>query len=165
MPWKIVNLDYDCERPHIHLCDPRAFIHLRTYFGEEKLVEVCLGAAAPDDCYLRALVTPGAVEVSATRFCEEDLRILDSVLASLDVEEESRAHALAWTNGMRPDDAGWYTGNAVTLSLQTATSWPRDLTDEALMDALRDTGQIPLVRRQTLAEEAKRRGFIAYGYA
>ena len=41
MPWKIVNLDY-AARPHLHLKDPGAPIHLRTFF-EDQRVEIGLG--------------------------------------------------------------------------------------------------------------------------
>jgi hypothetical protein len=95
MPWKIVNLDYSCERPHLHMKDPGQPIHLRAYLAEE-LVEIALGADDPEDCSVRATVSPDAVTVAATRFEPLHVKILSSILGSLDVEPEERDTALAW---------------------------------------------------------------------
>jgi hypothetical protein len=64
MPWKIVNLDYACDRPHLHMRDPGAPIHLRTYFDGH--VEISIGAEEPDDCFVRATVSRDVVVVNAT---------------------------------------------------------------------------------------------------
>jgi hypothetical protein len=159
MPWKIVNLDYACERPHLHLKDPAQPIHLRAYLTEEQ-VEIALGADDPDDCSVRATVSPDAVEVLATRFEPLHVKILSSILGSLDVEPAERDAALAWMHErlarktFRPD--GWLTGNVDAFP--SPTGWPYDLTDEALVDSIRDPSEIPSARRQALQREARRRG-------
>jgi MFS family permease len=97
MPWKIVNLDYSSERPHLHMKDPAQPIHLRAYLAEE-LVEIALGADDPEDCSVRATVSPDAVNVVGTRFEPLHVKILSSILGSLDVEPHERDTALAWMN-------------------------------------------------------------------
>jgi hypothetical protein len=145
MPWKIVNLDYSCDRPHLHMKDPGQPIHLRAYLAEE-LVEIALGAEEPEECPVRATVSPEVVDVVATRFEPLHLKILSSILGSLDVEPDERAFG--------PD--GWLQGNIETFP--APSGWPYDLTDEALMDSIRDPTEIPSARRQALHREARRRG-------
>ncbi len=159
MPWKIVNLDYGCERPHLHLKDPAQPIHLRAYLAEER-VEVGLGADEPEECPVRATVSPDLVAVSATRFEPLHVKILSSILGSLDVEPQERDEALAWMNervarrAFGPD--GWLEGNVP--SFPAPTGWPYDLTNDALLDSLRDRAEMPSARRQALSREARRRG-------
>jgi hypothetical protein len=159
MPWKIVNLDHACDRPHLHLKDPSQPIHLRTYFADEQ-VEVGLGSDEPDDCAVRAFVSRDAVVVSATRFEPLHVKILASILASLDVEPGERDAALAWMNerlrGRAFDADGWLQGNVA--SFPPPSGWPYDLTDDALLDSIRDGVDIPSTRRRTLEREARRRG-------
>src|SRR5438093_13151829 len=95
MPWKIVNLDYSSARPHLHLKDPNAPIHLRTFFADQR-VEIGLGADDPEDCTVRATVTADDVVVEATKFEPLHVQILSSILTSLDVEPGERDAALAW---------------------------------------------------------------------
>jgi hypothetical protein len=159
MPWKIVNLDYACDRPHLHLKDPNQAIHLRAYLAEEQ-VEVVLGADDPEECPVRATVSPDAVHVVATRFEPLHLKILASILGSLDVEPEERDAALGWMHeriarrAFGPD--GWLEGNVDAFPLPTG--WPYDLTDDALLDSIRDPSELPSARRQALHREARRRG-------
>jgi hypothetical protein len=159
MPWKIVNLDYSCDRPHLHMKDPNQPIHLRAYLAEEQ-VEIALGADDPEDCSVRAIVSPDAVDIQATRFEPLHVKILSSILGSLDVEPDEREAALAWMNerivrrAFGPD--GWLEGNVATFPV--ASGWPYDLTDDALIDSIRDPTEIPSARRQALHREARRRG-------
>jgi hypothetical protein len=159
MPWKIVNLDYECDRPHLHMKDPGQPIHLRAYLADE-LVEIALGADDPEECSVRATVSPDDVEVAATRFEPLHVKILSSILGSLDVEPAERDAALAWMNerlarrAFRPD--GWLEGNVDAFP--APGGWPYDLTDAALLDSIRDPTEIPSARRQALHREARRRG-------
>lgn len=164
MPWKIVNLDYDAVRPHLHLRDPRNTIHLRAYLDASFEVEVCLGEEHPDDCPVRAVVTPDSVEVTATWFLFAHLEILANILASLDVEPDERGEALAWMSASIRKGAvdGRYAGNVEKHSVGDGgdgeTSWPRDLTDDALLEATRDAVAVSKVRFEALATESRRRG-------
>ena len=159
MPWKIVNLDYACDRPHLHMKDPGQPIHLRAYVAEEQ-VEISLGADDPEECPVRATVSPDAVTVTATRFEPLHVKILSSILGSLDVEPAEREDALAWMNervdrrAFGPD--GWLEGNVAAFP--EPTGWPYDLTDAALIDSIDDPTEIPSARRQALHREARRRG-------
>lgn len=162
MPWKIVNLDYAGDRPHLHIKDPNAPIHLRTFFGGGSVggfVEVGLGGEEPDDCVVRARVSPDAVVVEATRFERVHVRILESILASLDVEPAERDDALAWMydaiGRATPADT-ILPGNVA--SFPAPTGWPYDLTDAALLDSLRDREDVPATRLRALEREAIRRG-------
>jgi hypothetical protein len=162
MPWKIVNLDYACERPHLHLKDPAQPIHLRAYLAEER-VEIALGDDEPEACPVRATVTPETVSVAATRFEPLHVKILASILGSLDVEPQERDTALAWMSERMERKAfgahgrdGWLTGNVEAFA--PPTGWPYDLTDEALVDSIRDPSELPSARRQALHREARRRG-------
>jgi hypothetical protein len=158
MPWKIVNLDYACERPHLHMKDPGQPIHLRAYLAEEQ-VEIALGADDPDDCSVRATVSPDAVDVVATRFEPLHVKILTSILGSLDVEPDERDTALAWMHDRMAKRAfgpdGCLEGNVAAFPLPSG--WPYDLTDDALIDSIRDPTEIPSARRQALHREARRR--------
>lgn len=162
MPWKIVNLDYACDRPHLHIKDPNQPIHLRAYFAEQ-IVEVGLGADDPDDCVVRATVSPDAVDVKAVRFEPVHVNILSSILASLDVEPDERDDALAWMNEQLArrafDRDGFLPGNV--NAFPPKAGWPYDLTDDALLDSLRDSEGIPNTRLKALAREARRRGLRA----
>jgi hypothetical protein len=159
MPWKIVNLDHASARPHLHLKDPAQPIHLRSYFADEQ-VEVGLGSEDPDECAVRAVVSRDSVVVSATRFEPLHVKILSSILASLDVEPDERDAALAWMNGRvrggAYDADGWLAGNVP--SFPPPSGWPYDLTDDALLDSIRDGVDIPSPRRRALDREARRRG-------
>jgi len=170
MPWKIVNLDY-AARPHLHLKDPNAPIHLRSFF-EDKRVEIGLGADDPDECFVRATVTPDDVVVQATRFEPIHVQILSSILASLDVEPEERRDALAWMQEQLPrrgSDLARSGPNAVLRgnvdSFPPPTGWPYDLTDEALLDSLADREGTPHTRVSALLREAQRRGLRPRGAA
>jgi hypothetical protein len=154
MPWKIVNLDYACDRPHLHLKDPHAPIHLRAYF-DEQIVEIGLGGDDPDTCFVRATVSEDAVAVDATKFQALHVQILQSILASLDVEPEERAEALAWMRERMPRDEAFAPGNVDTFPLPSG--WPYDLTDEALLSTLKDSEAMPSTRWRALVREAKRR--------
>jgi hypothetical protein len=161
MPWKIVNLDYACERPHVHMKDPAAPIHMRMYFDDRR-VEIGLGEDEPDLCFVRATVSPDAVVVQATRFEPLHVQILQSIFASLDVEPEERDDALSWMKARMagPRDAsGGFAGNVATFPLPTG--WPYDLTDAALLDSLGDSEGIPSTRVSALRREAARRGLRA----
>jgi hypothetical protein len=159
MPWKIVNLDHQCDRPHLHLKDPAQPIHLRTYFADGQ-VEVGLGAESADECPLRAYVSRDSVVVSATRFEPLYVRILASILSSLDVEPAERDEALAWMNDrvrQRAFDAdGWLKGNVA--GFPPPSGWPYELTNDALLESLRDGLDMPSTRRRALEREATRRG-------
>ena len=161
MPWKIVNLDYACDRPHLHMKDPGAPIHLRSFFNDQR-VEIGLGGDEPDECFVRASVSPDAVLVEATRFEALHVQILSSIFASLDVEPEERDEALAWMNerlahGRSERDAdGFLRGNVA--SFPPPTGWPYDLSDAALLDSIRDSEGIPSTRSRALERELRRRG-------
>jgi hypothetical protein len=161
MPWKIVNLDYACDAPHLHMKDPNAPIHMRSYFKDHR-VEIGLGGDEPDLCFVRATVSPDAVVVAATKFEARHVQILQSIFASLDVEPDERDEALAWMNerlanvNAESDDDGFLRGNVE--SFPPPTGWPYDLTDAALLDSIRDSEGIPSTRSRALAREQKRRG-------
>ncbi len=159
MPWKIVNLDYAGDHPHLHLQDPSAPIHLRSFFDGR--VEIGLGADEPEQCFVRATVTPDRVIVEATRFQPLHLQILQSILASLDVEPDERDEALAWmrarlTEAQGRAEQGFLRGNLEAFP--PPTGWPYDLADDALLDCLRDDGALPSTRVRALEREAERRG-------
>lgn len=155
MPWKIVNLDY-AARPHLHLKDPGAPIHLRTFFDDRR-VEIGLGAEDPEECFVRATVTADDVRVEAIRFEPVHVRILASILASLDVEPEERERALAW---MQDELAhgGALRGNVTAFP--PPTGWPYDLEDDALLESLDDREDVPHTRAAALRREAQRRGLV-----
>ena len=164
MPWKIVNLDYAGDRPHLHIKDPNAPIHLRTFF-DDRHVEVGLGDDEPEGCFVRATVSPDAVVVHATKFEALHVQILSSIFASLDVEPEERDEALAWMNERLAQSRsergrnGFLPGNVD--SFPPPTGWPYDLTDAALLDSIRDSEAIPSMRSRALDREARRRGLRA----
>jgi hypothetical protein len=152
MPWKIVNLDY-ADEPHLHLKDPSAPIHLRAFFADQR-VEIGLGADDPEDCFVRATVTPDDVVVRATKFEPVHVQILASIFASLDVEPGERRDALAW---MQEElDRGTLRGNVDAFP--KPTGWPYDLTDDALVESLDDRDGVPHTRVSALLREARRRG-------
>lgn len=155
MPWKIVNLDY-AARPHLHLKDPNQPIHLRVFFQDQR-VEIGLGADDPEDCFVRARVTPDDVIVEATRFEPLHVQILSSVLASLDVEPAERDDALAWMQEQLRG-RGELKGNVT--SFPAPTGWPYDLTNEALLESLADREGAPHTRLNALKREAERRGLV-----
>ncbi len=158
MPWKIVNLDYAGDRPHLHIKDPNAPIHLRSYF-DDRHVEIGLGDDEPEGCFVRAVVSPDNVVVNATKFEPVHVQILASIFASLDVEPEERDEALAWMKGVMAAERsrkGFLSGNVE--SFPPPTGWPYDLTDAALLDSIRDNEAIPSTRSRALEREAKRRG-------
>ena len=161
MPWKIVNLDYESGRPHLHIKDPNQPIHLRSYF-DSRQVEIGLGADEPDECFVRATVSADNVIVAATKFEPRHVAILSSILASLDIDAEERDGALAWMNerlsqGRAPRDRdGLLAGNVDAFP--PPTGWPYDLDDAALFDSIRDSEGIPSTRFAALLREAKRRG-------
>lgn len=157
MPWKIVNLDHDCSRPHLHLKDPARLIHLRTFFDGEGLVEVAVGAESVGECRIRAYVTPADVRVDATEFTLEDLQIIDSVLASLDVVAEDRRAAIEWTTGRKVGEGGFYAGNLARFAPVKASNWPHDLEDDALLEAYKDSARTPGARRNMLWNEIESR--------
>jgi len=168
MPWKIVNLDY-AARPHLHLKDPNAPIHLRTFFQDQR-VEIGLGADDPEDCFVRATVTPDDVKIEATRFEPLHVQILSSILASLDVEPEERDAALAWMQDQLRQGGHGARGPAPVLrgnvdSFPPPTGWPYDLTDDALLESLDDREGAPHTRVNALLREAQRRGLRARGAA
>src|SRR3954468_1438693 len=148
MPWKIVNLDYE-GRPHLHLKDPNAPIHLRTFFADQR-VEIGLGAEDPEECFVRATVTPDDVVVRATKFEPLHVQILSSILASLDVEPGERDAALAWmqeqlrSRGAEREPGGMLRGNVA--GFPPPSGWPYDLTEEALLESLGDREGIPHTR-------------------
>ncbi len=155
MPWKIVNLDYE-GRPHLHLKDPNAPIHLRAFFADQR-VEIGLGDDDPEECFVRATVTPDDVVVQATRFEPLHVQILGSILGSLDVERDEREDALAWMrDALRGQRDGVFPGNVDAFP--PPTGWPYDLTDEALLESLDDREAIPHTRKSALMREARRRG-------
>jgi hypothetical protein len=159
MPWKIVNLDYT-ERAHLHLKDPHAPIHLRTFFADRR-VEIGLGADDPEDCFVRATVTPDDVLVQATKFEPIHVQILSSILASLDVEPDERASALAWMQEQLPPRGAERRGEMLrgnVTSFPPPTGWPYDLTDDALLESLDDRAGTPHTRLSALRREAQRRG-------
>lgn len=157
MPWKIVNLDYAGAQPHLHIKDPASPIHLRCFF-DDKRVEIGIGAEDPEDCFVRASVTPDAVTVAATKFEPLHVKILASILGALDVEPQERESALGWMNeriARRAGD-GWLKGNVA--SFPPPAGWPYDLDDEALLDSIDDFEDMPSTRRKALVREARRRG-------
>jgi len=152
MPWKIVNLDYDAARPHLHLKDPNAPIHLRTFFDEPH-VEVGLGDEDPEFCFVRASVTPDDVVVKATHFEPIHVQILASILTSLDVEPGEREAALGWMQERLA--TGRLTGNVE--SFPAPEGWPYDLSNDALLESLDDREGAPQPRIKALLREARRR--------
>lgn len=156
MPWKIVNLDHG-DRPHLHLKDPNAPIHLRTFFTDQR-VEIGLGADDPEDCFVRATVTADDVDVKATRFEPLHIQILSSILASLDVEPGERDAALAWMQDVArgADRSAKLPGNIDAFP--PPTGWPYDLSNEALLESLDDREGTPHTRINALLREAQRRG-------
>lgn len=163
MPWKIVNLDYS-DRPHLHLKDPGAAIHLRTFFADQR-VEVGLGAEDPEDCFVRATVTPDDVRVQAIRFEPLHAQILASILTSLDVEPGERDAALAWMHERMRARAPAASGDGMLAgnidAFPPPTGWPYDLTDDALLESLDDREGAPHTRVSALVREARRRGLRA----
>lgn len=159
MPWKIVNLDY-ADRPHLHLKDPNAPIHLRVFFADQR-VEIGLGAEEPEECPVRAEVSPDDVSVKATRFEPLQVQILASIFASLDVDPAERDDALAWMHeelrAARSADRGAALPGNVD-AFPPPTGWPYDLTDDALLESLADRGGAPHTRISALLREARRRG-------
>lgn len=155
MPWKIVNLDY-AVRPHLHLKDPNQPIHLRTFFQDQR-VEIGIGADDPEECCVRATVTPDDVVVKATRFEPRDVQILASILTSLDVEPAERDEALAWMQDQLRG-RGPLRGNVDAFL--APTGWPYDLTNEALLESLADREGAPHTRLSALTREAERRGLL-----
>lgn len=159
MPWKIVNLDY-AARPHLHLKDPNAPIHLRAFFADQR-VEIGLGADDPEDCAVRATVTPDDVAVEATEFEPVHVQILTSILTSLDVEPGEREDALAWMKDRLASagrDARVLRGNVEAFP--PPAGWPYDLTDEDLRESLADREGAPHTRVSALVREARRRGLV-----
>jgi hypothetical protein len=156
MPWKIVNLDY-AGQAHLHLKDPNAPIHLRTFFADQR-VEIGLGGDHPEECYIRATVTPDDVVVQAIRFEPLHVQILSSILISLDVEPGEREAALAWMKDRLRGASGQgpFPGNIEAFP--PPAGWPYDLTDEALLESLDDREGAPQTRLSTLRREAERRG-------
>lgn len=162
VPWKIVNLDY-AERPHLHLKDPNAPIHLRTFFTDQR-VEVGIGADDPEDCFVRATVTPDRVNVEATQFEPMHVQILASILTSLDVEPSERDAALRWMKDRvrtASGERGMLSGNVAAFP--PPSGWPYDLTDDALLESLQDREGAPHTRLNALRREAQRRGLRAPG--
>ena len=159
MPWKIVNLDY-ATRPHLHIKDPGAPIHLRTFFADQR-VEIGIGSDEPDDCPVRATVTPDDVVVQAVEFEPVHIQILSSILTSLDVDPDDREDALEWMRDALVDagrDARVVRGNVD--SFPPPTGWPYDLTDDALLESLDDRDGAPSTRINALLREARRRGLV-----
>jgi hypothetical protein len=157
MPWKIVNLDYGAQ-PHLHMKDPNAPIHLRTFFTEQR-VEIGLGGEDPHECFVRAQVTADDVVVQATKFEPIHVQILGSILGSLDVDPEERDEGLAWMKDRVKKSGGspgFLDGNVA--SFPPPSGWPFDLDDASLMDSLEDREAIPHTRRAALLREARRRG-------
>ena len=158
MPWKIVHLDYASPQPHLHLKDPSAAIHLRSYFSEPR-VQILLGADDAEDCFVRAIVTPESVAVEAIRFQAAHVQILSSIFSSLDVEPGERAAALDWMQNrvaLQEDPGEMLRGNVDAFP--PPSGWPYDLSDEALLESLDDREGAPHTRVQALAREAQRRG-------
>ncbi|MFO0741548.1 MAG: hypothetical protein U0270_36965 [Labilithrix sp.] len=155
MPWKIVNLDY-AARPHLHLKDPNQPIHLRTFFQDQR-VEIGIGADDPEECCVRATVTPDDVVVKATRFEPRDVQILSSILASLDVEPAERDDALAWMQD-QIRRGGALRGNVEAFP--PPAGWPYDLDNDALLESLADREGAPHTRINALKREAERRGLV-----
>lgn len=161
MPWKIVNLDYNASKPHLHLKDPSSPIHLRSYFTEQR-VEIALGADDPEDCFVRAVITPDDVLVDATKFEPLHVQILTSILGSLDVEPGERDDALGWMQdrvrdrGAAREAGGMLRGNVDAFP--PPTGWPYELTDAALLETLDDREGTPHTRINALQREAQRRG-------
>ncbi len=156
MPWKIVNLDYAGARPHLHLKDPSSPIHLRTFFADQR-VEIGIGADEPEECFVRATVTPDDVKVEATKFEPLHVRILASILTSLDVEPGEREAALEWMQ-KQVSAGGALRGNVDGFA--PPTGWPYDLTDETLLESLNDRHDAPHTRISALRREAQRRGLV-----
>jgi hypothetical protein len=162
MPWKIVNLDY-AARPHLHLKDPGAPIHLRAFFTDQR-VEIGIGADDPEECFVRATVTPDDVVVQAIQFEPLHVQIMTSILTSLDVEPGEREAALAWMQeAVRSANSGdrgaMLRGNVDAFP--PPAGWPYDLTDDALLESLEDREGAPHTRVSALVREARRRGLRA----
>jgi hypothetical protein len=165
MPWKIVNLDYASARPHLHMKDPNAPIHMRAFFADQR-VEIGLGADDPEECFVRAEVTPDDVSVSAIKFEPRHVQILASILTSLDVEPGEREDALAWMqaelsahDGDARAAGAMLRGNVATFP--PPTGWPYDLADDVLLESLADRKDAPHTRTSALLREARRRGLVA----
>ncbi len=180
MPWKIVNLDYDAERPHMHLADVRSpGMHMRVFL-DDRSVEVLVGGGK--NIYrspVQAIVTPTGVEVHAFWFKGLYAKILDHILVSLDVSVEDRQQATSWmrermdktpggdpfppdhfaSTSKQPCWIGNVTGPA--KSFVQNFGWPFDLNDESLVESLRDPA-LPEPRRNALFAEARRRGFVGH---
>lgn len=160
MPWKIVNLEYAGDKPHLHMKDPNQPIHMRSYFDDRR-VEIGLGGEDPDACFVRATISPDAVIAEAIKFEARHVQILASIFASLDVEPAERDEALSWMNERlanaraERDADGFLRGNVA--SFPAPTGWPYDLTDAALADSIRDSAAIPSTRSRALQREQARR--------
>lgn len=160
MPWKIVNLNYDARRPHLHQRDPREAIHMRVYLDGSGDVEICVGEDIhnPDACPVRAVVTAETCVVNATRFQRFHFDVLVNILASLDVAGADRDDALGWMSASiaRGPHGSWYEGNVASHPVESA--WPGDLTDDALIETCRDSVGVSKSRFLTLSNEMRRRG-------
>jgi len=165
MPWQIVTLDHDAQRPHMILTDRKPpGCHMRVYF--DKTIEIFLGHEDLFECPVRAIVTPDEIVVVAVRYSMFHVVVLDHILASLDVVHTDRRAALAWMRQGVPEardrhleDAEWIDGN-VAGPLAVREGWPFDLVDEDILSALRDPA-LPKVRSVRLEREAERRGLRA----
>ncbi len=162
MPWKIVNLDYDCQRPHLHMRDPGNPIHMRTYFGSGE-VEIGIGAEHPEECPVRVSVTADDVVSKVTRFQRQHILILKSILMNLDVEGKDLDRSLSWmcrTMVEGPPQEGWYRGNITAHP--APQGWPYDLTDAALIDTLKESirpsRRVSESRLEAIQDEVLRRG-------
>ncbi len=177
MPWKIVNLDYDAKRPHLHQADIRPpGVHMRIFFDDHS-VEVLVGGGK--NIYrspVQAIVTPTSIDVRAFWFNALYVKIVDHVLVSVDVSVTDRLQALGWMyermakkpegeqyvseHYTRDDGASWVgnvTGSA--KSFVENFGWPFELSDVALAESIRDPAQ-PRPRRNALFAEARRRGLV-----
>jgi hypothetical protein len=120
-------------------------------------VEIGIGADDPEDCCVRATVTPDDVIVKATRFEARDVQILSSILASLDVEPAERDDALAW---MQDQVRRGRVLRGNIEAFPAPTGWPYDLTNDALLESLADREGAPHTRINALKREAERRGLV-----
>ena len=144
--------------------DPTEPIHLRTYFNagpDAPIAEILLGAPDPENCYVIARVYRNQKpRIEASRFKQMHVRILDSIMAAMDVHPDDRQDVLGWMNSKcrtEADEKGWCKGNVEQVT-PVISGWPYDLTDNELVDAANERdGCIPRPRWQALMREAGRR--------
>lgn len=125
-------------------------------------------------------MTPTGVWVRAFWFKGLYVKILDHILVSIDVSAEERQQAISWmrermektpggdqfppehfaATSNQPCWVGDVTDSAKKSFVENF-GWPFELSDEVLLESMRDPA-LPLPRRNALFAEARRRGLIGH---